>query len=245
MSSVIILQLLNIIFSLGLFYALYKVYRRMVIQNTINTDNTISQVESILNFHRQLDSKPTVPSTRGWAASGDFLVHLIHIFEERSPENIIECSSGLSTLTLASAVARRGSGHVYSLEHDEFFVDKTRGLLKKHGLEKYATVIHAPLKELKLNGWHGTWYDFSQLPQDFKIDMLVVDGPPTSNSDCARYPAVPVLLDRLSAGAMIALDDADREEEQLAVKRWKDQYKNLKQRPFFHSEKGTAVLALE
>lgn len=243
MNPLIILQIINAAISLALAFIVYKLYKRISIQNTSVMDNTISQMESLINFHRQLDGRPTIPSTRGWAASGDFLVHLINLCEENSPLTAVECSSGLSTVTLASAMAKKGQGHVYSLEHDELYAKKTRDLLKKFSLEEWATVIHAPLVEVKLEDWSGRWYDSSKLPQDISIDFLVIDGPPQSSSSMARYPSIPVLFDKFSSNAIVALDDAARDDEQEAVRRWLTNHKNLKQLPFYEAEKGIAVLS--
>ena len=47
--------------------------------------------------------------------------------------------------------------------------------------------------------------------------MLIVDGPAETTEPLIRYPAVPVLYDRLSDDAVILLDDADRTEEERIV----------------------------
>ena len=46
---------------------------------------------------------------------------------------------------------------------------------------------------------------------DELIDLLVVDGPPAyaPGDDIARYPALPVLRQRLAAGATVVLDDVE------------------------------------
>jgi hypothetical protein len=54
------------------------------------------------------------------------------------------------------------------------------------------------------------------------IDLLLVDGPPAyaAGHALARYPALPVLGDRLASGATVVLDDAERPGEQEVLRRW-------------------------
>jgi hypothetical protein len=53
-----------------------------------------------------------------------------------------------------------------------------------------------------------------------EIDLLLVDGPPGSAGTQARYPALPVLSDRLADGAIVVLDDFSRADETTIVERW-------------------------
>ncbi|MBC8099940.1 MAG: class I SAM-dependent methyltransferase, partial [Armatimonadetes bacterium] len=57
----------------------------------------------------------------------------------------------------------------------------------------------------------------------------------------ARYPALPILFECLRVGALIVVDDADREDEQRMVARWLREYPlRVVDRP--ETEKGTVVL---
>jgi hypothetical protein len=57
-----------------------------------------------------------------------------------------------------------------------------------------------------------------------RIDMLVVDGPPSNlpGMDLGRAPALEALAPRLSHGAMVALDDMHRPGEQAVARRWEE-----------------------
>jgi hypothetical protein len=46
-----------------------------------------------------------------------------------------------------------------------------------------------------------------------EIDLLLVDGPPGSLGEMARYPALHVLESQLASNAVVILDDADRPDE--------------------------------
>ena len=63
------------------------------------------------------------------------------------------------------------------------------------------------------------WYDDAVVAagldaalQGDLIDLLLVDGPPAYavGHGLARYPALPVLRDRLAPGATVVLDDVER-----------------------------------
>ena len=180
------------------------------------------QLEALEAMRSELGFVRALPPTRGWAASPDFLLLIArHCLDER-PRVVVECSSGVSTLVLGRAVQRNGSGHVYSLEHDPVYAGRTRAELGRHGLKYRVSVIEAPILTQEFGGKRYPWYDIAGLPRD-AIDMLVIDGPPSDLSPQARYPAGPLLFDRLSPGACVFFDDADRPDETATVRRWADE----------------------
>lgn len=204
-------------------------------------DTAFAQGEALTWLYRRLELPRPLEATRGWAASPDFLRLLAQSALDNSPACIVECSSGLSTVVLARALQLHGAGHVYSLEHEPHFAQHTRGLLQTQGLQNWATVCDAPLRDLSLPGWTGKWYD-DVLPKDLSIDMLVIDGPPYFTAALARYPALPVLHGRLSPGARIFLDDADREPERKTLARWQNAFPDLDKEDVAACEKGAACL---
>jgi hypothetical protein len=166
---------------------------------------------------------------------------MVHTLATR-PQQIVECGSGVSTIVLARCVELLGQGHVFSLEHDARFAERTRQALRQHGLSRHATVYDAPLRELVLPGWSGTWYSQDVLPSELNIDLLVVDGPPWYVGETPRYPALPMLYAGMSKHAVIYVDDAARPEEQLIVERWLDEFADLKAMAVPHCEKGCVAL---
>lgn len=214
-------------------------------QSTKQANNVITQIEALLALYAEIRPSHGLPPTRGWAASPDFLRLLTKFVLESHPKSVVECSSGLSTLVLAACLKMRGDGHVFSLEHDPEFAEKTRNLIQLHGLETWATVIDAPLKELSLPGWRGQWYDIAGLPPDVVIDMLVIDGPPHTTAHMARYPALPVMINRMKPGTIVLLDDADRDSEQKAGALWQRDLPNFAVIHGLKAEKGVLGLRLE
>lgn len=208
------------------------------------------QLEALQGLYAELGLEKSLPGTRGWAASPDFLMELVSRARAARPLIVVECSSGTSTLVLARCMELNGQGKVYSLEHDSAYAETTRSLLRRHGLEQWAVVLDAPLAPRQLAGIDWSWYTTNALEAEFAtahggpaamIDMLVIDGPPKDSGTLARYPAGPVLFPKLGSGAAVFLDDAARPEETAILARWKKEFPHLEQSSRA-CEKGCAVL---
>jgi hypothetical protein len=221
------LEVLNSILLVAAILAILLAYRkitaivdrsRLDVKRSI--ENAVVQLESLLAVHSVLHGTPALSRTRGWAASPDFLAQLANLHQQIQPKYVLECSSGLSSVLLAALMRNQAEGHVFSLEHDPVFAEKTRAMLRQHGLDSWCTVIDAPLHPLELHDWTGKWYSTGDLPADLRAEMLVVDGPPNATGSLARYPALPVLGPKLAENATIVLDDANRPEETETVRRW-------------------------
>lgn len=178
-----------------------------------------AQTEALLGLYAELQPTAALPATRGWAASPDFLLHLVRHVRERHPQRVLECSCGASTVVIARMLQRLGGGHVWSLEHEPRFAEATRRELARHGLETFATVVDAPLVEVSAGGHRQPWYDPAAIPAG-EFDLLVVDGPPAATAPMARYPAGPMLMPRMRRQAAIFLDDAGRRDEQASAQAW-------------------------
>ncbi|MFC1684786.1 class I SAM-dependent methyltransferase [Pseudomonadota bacterium] len=206
------------------------------------SDNTIAQIEALLSLYAEVNPTHGFPPTRGWAASPDFLRLLTQFVNENNPKTIVECSSGLSTLILASCLRKQGCGKVFSLEHDPVFAEKTRSLLRLHSLNEWATVVNAPLVPTTLPDWKGCWYDMSNLPKDITINLLVIDGPPQDTTRLARYPSLCLFHNQILPKGVIILDDADRKDEIETVRKWLEQYPDYRTLEYLTAEKGVTAL---
>ena len=156
-----------------------------------------------------------------WAMDAVFAQSLLHQVSER-PGQIVEAGSGHSSVLIAQRLEYLGRGHLTSLDHLQEFADRTRRWIQERGLEDVATVIHAPLEDHQIGGERYPWYSMEvledRLPE--RIDLLVVDGPPGKIGKDARWPAVPLLKDRLAPDAVILLDDGDRADETRTAYDW-------------------------
>ncbi len=137
---------------------------------------------------------------------------------------VVECGSGESTIAIAELLRRLGTGRVYSLEHHAGWAQVMRERIESEGLGRFAELIEAPLGPHPLApagcGWYGPEAP-ERLPE--RIDLLLVDGPPTfaAGAERQRYPALPALGPRLAPGAWVILDDAAREGEAWVLERWR------------------------
>lgn len=228
-------------------YSLHKVRRVHLLLHELRdharkeSSNLFRQLEALHGLYVELGLDKSLPGTRGWAASPDFLVEVARQARAGKPAVVVECSSGTSTLVLARCMQLNGSGKVFSLEHDPVFAAQTRAQLARLGLTDWAKVVDAPLRLHTIEGENWTWYGHEALPGIDKIDLLVIDGPPQQTGRMARYPAGPALFGRLARGAAVFLDDANRPDEDAIVKRWLGENRNLAHE-VRDCEKGCAVL---
>lgn len=213
------------------------------LQQTLRTEvrGLFNQLESYHYLRDRLDLRQGMPYTRDWSASPDFLKLIVEHCLEHQPATILECSSGLTTVMLARCCQLNGHGHVFSLENGAEYAARSRGQLQRYGLET-ATVIDAPLRDMPVGATQFRWYGYDGLPEG-EIEMLVIDGPPGFIQRHSRYPALPLLYDRLADGCVIFLDDAARRDEQEIVQLWQQQYPGLSHR-YIHTERGCSVLTL-
>jgi hypothetical protein len=108
------------------------------------------------------------------------------------------------------------------------FLAVTRGNVRQHGLEKLVTFFHAPLCEMRVDGREHKWYRPSDLPSSGPIDLLVVDRPVGSTCPLARYPALPLLRDRMGAFFIVLMDDTLRRDEREILRMWDERYPDLR-----------------
>ncbi len=154
-------------------------------------------MESYLFLRDRLDLRQGLPYTRDWSAAPDFLKLIVEHTLAMQPLMVMECSSGLTSLVLGRCCQLNGRGRVCSLENGEPYAEKTREHIERYGLQEYVSVIHAPLEKRTVSGSEYQWYAQDGLPQG-SIDMLVIDGPPGFIQKHSRYPALPLLFDKLS-----------------------------------------------
>jgi predicted O-methyltransferase YrrM len=136
---------------------------------------------------------------------------------------IVELGSGVSTVVLARLMRELG-GRIWAVEHLPGWAGWVRRALERDGLEDVATVVEAPLEPHARSLDGAPWYSeeaLGALPSE-GLELLLVDGPPGYGEGMAtsRYPALPVLAGRLAPGALVVLDDAEREAEARILDAW-------------------------
>lgn len=191
------------------------------------------QFEALEQLLPLLKLNAPLPSSRGWAASPDFLLALFEISRKVKPRLVLELGSGVSTLVLAKSGAKK----VVSLDHSAEYGEMTRAMLKNHK----AGGVDIRISDLENYPGGFAWYSQESLKGISKIDLLVIDGPPSATNPDARYPALENLLPLLSAKAVVVLDDANRADERKLADGFLAALPTHRLR-FLHHEKGTAII---
>ena len=192
------------------------------------------QFEAVEQLLPLLKLSAPLPPSRGWAASPDFLLTLAHVTKNARPRLTVELGSGISTLVLAKSGAKK----IVSLDHSEDFGNQTRTMLEAHRVRG----VEIRINELETYSNGYKWYAKSSLKGLAKIDLLVIDGPPSSTNPDARYPALEHLVGLLSPRATVVLDDVDRAEERKLADAISRVLPNHVLTILSH-EKGTAVIS--
>jgi len=135
-------------------------------------------------------------------------------------------------------LAKSGARKIISLDHSEEFGAQTRAMLETHKVPGVEIRIH----ELESYPSGYKWYAKSTLKGLAKIDLLVIDGPPSATNPDARYPALEHLIPLLSPKATVILDDVDRDEERKLAEAIVKALPSHVLTIHYH-EKGTAVIS--
>lgn len=191
------------------------------------------QLEAFVQLNSLLKFTAPLPATRGWAGSPDLLLTLAHVVKTFKPKLVVELGSGVSTVVMAKAGARK----IVSFDGSEEFARDTRNLLQAHG----ARGVEVRVSKLAPYKNSSGWYDPSAFKDLKKIDLLVIDGPQGGDDSNARYPAFDVLLNKLSPKAIIILDDVKRPGERKLAEDFVAALPKHAMDILDH-EKGTAVI---
>jgi predicted O-methyltransferase YrrM len=200
------------------------------------------QLEALTNLNAMIPFDRPMPATRGYPASPDLLLLLVDLVRQTRPSLVLECGSGTSTLWFARALRHYGiEGRVVALEHEKEYAEQTRRYLEDHELGDLAEVREAPLETFLIGDSEWRWYAATAWTDLDDVGLLFVDGPPANTAEKARFPALPLLVDRLAQRAVVVVDDLVREDEREIVDNWLIAY------PEFTAEKvrleaGGAIL---
>ncbi|MTW21196.1 class I SAM-dependent methyltransferase [Allochromatium palmeri] len=211
------------IFLINTFILIYVIKLVLWIHRNLPKTHDIRQY--ILQLGRQqeiLDSiylklnlkKGSLPPSRGYAASPDFLHLIITEFDRIMPSAVLEFGSGISTIVTAQLCRNQGFGRVISIDHDPLYSQETEKKLKELNLDSYVTMIVRPLTDTHATQYSRLWYGLDLQEIDFEADMIIIDGPPINLAGpFAREPFVDFYKKLIKKPVSILLDDGDREGE--------------------------------
>lgn len=173
------------------------------------------EMASMRFLHELLGAERFMPLAGGWAANYSTIALMLDFLRTRTRPLVYEFGGGVSTVWFAKYMEKFG-GHLISVEHDQKYLLSTRETLEAMGLEKYVTLVLAPI-----TGESGQlWYDESVIPRKSGVDLVFVDGPVATLDSHVRRRALPFIEPELCDGALIILDDANRAEERDIAAQW-------------------------
>lgn len=205
-------------------------------------NKVVSQVSGVIGIYATLKPEMPYPAFGGWAVAGDCAERLVKLILSMQPKAVIEVGSGLSTVLIGQALELIGrEGHVVSLEHEEKWLEETATQVAAHGVDHRVTLVHAPLVDTPIGDEILPWYDLGAADLPDLAQLIFVDGPPEATGPLARYPALPLLFDRIDDNGILLMDDASRPDELAAIERWQVEFPDLTIR-FHNDSKGTVEI---
>lgn len=148
--------------------------------------------------------------------------------ESAKPSAVVEFGSGASSSVIAAALRRIGRGHLWSFDESQRFAGRTRQKIAERDLSGYATVLHRSLCHQSYDRSNFYCYDLTDLPAACNgIDLVFIDGPNSAavvGNPGSRSGTLPLVKPLLAPGALIILDDANRQNEKKIVRGWERDY---------------------
>ena len=168
-------------------------------------------INSFLRLHSFIPLSP-------WAVSPTGLLHVLNYISTYKPKVIVEFGMGSSTVYIAKLIEQNKLDSVlYSVDHDQLWIENVRAWLRTENIEKCCRLIHAPLESsFSFNAHPVKWYDTrildSHIPKS-EVGFLVIDAPP-GDLLYSRAGAFIHFSNEIQNGQVnYFLDDANRKEE--------------------------------
>lgn len=204
-------------------------------------ENHQKKIQAYFSLYSMVNFRESLPYMTGWSATPELALAIYQEIRNNQPDKVFELGSGISTVIASYGLEQNGKGTITSLDHDSTYANKSRDLLKSHKVDAFAQIKICPLVpyEIENTTWH--WYDLESLSFTEEINMLLIDGPPVKTNKNARFPALPLLIDKLSDHATIIVHDAHRPSERDILSRWITKFPEFSCE-IKNTEKGIAVL---
>lgn len=207
--------------------------------------------------HFSLQRKPEVDSStsvrlpqssirqmNAWALAPQALAWLEEFIQLHRTRSVVELGSGQSTIALAKLQQQGIITKFLTLEHDCYWHQDTLKQLATEQRSNDAQIQHCPLQVQPVQGEPHLWYDLTQIVP-FAADLILIDGPPHTVGQFARYPTLHQLKSFIRPGTWIVLDDYHRSQERETVKRWLQELPTLRLIETLPLDTGLAVLQFQ
>jgi 16S rRNA G966 N2-methylase RsmD len=196
-------------------------YINSIISRIIKKQKSIQQEQFSYNVISGLFKESHFIPFTTWTISPSTIHHVLNDIEINKKKCIVEFGAGASTFFIAKLLQTKSSdASFFSIESDEVWAGKVESYIKDMKLEKFVTIIHAPITKVsdKISYKNQLyWYDTDILSVKFEdvnsIDLVLVDGPYAKSTPYARFSAIPYLQPKLAKKYSVYLDDINRDEE--------------------------------
>jgi len=158
------------------------------------------------------------------------IIHILNDILLNDRKQIVEFGSGISSIIIARFIQVNNlETKILSIDNNlewKKFISKE---LDKYNCKDKIKLIVGELKEHHQKEFteydNKYWYDLKTVKEainslDVVIDLVVVDGPSTGLSKYSRYPAIPMIKNKLSKNVSIFLDDIRRKGEKEILVKW-------------------------
>jgi predicted O-methyltransferase YrrM len=161
-----------------------------------------------------------------WALGARTINWLEREIHRRRPRLVLEFGSGISTVCVARFLADAHGGssglRILSIDQDERYAANTRALLERIGLFDSVRLLARPLTMQTIEGFTANCYTMPSCDELGDLgalaDLVLIDGPAAENG--ARFGTLPLSKAYLAPNAEFVLDDALRDDELDALRRW-------------------------
>src|SRR5690606_2514229 len=156
-----------------------------IISRLIKKQKAIQQEQFAYNAISGLFNEPHYIPFTTWTISPSTIQHVLNDIEINQRKSIVELGTGASTFFIAKLLKIKGfKATFFSIESDELWAKNIENQIKRMQLEKYVTIIFAPIvkvsKEISYKD-QSYWYDTdildTRLADVNAIDLVLVDGP--------------------------------------------------------------------
>lgn len=199
-------------------------FRRLVLDLT---SRQRQDIEALLQLYAKFQPTAFMPQFEQWPPDPTSVLELCSLVLRHRPTFVLELGAGVSTIWLGHAMAYAGDGRVVSLEHRADRVGWVNDMINSHGITTVCEARPAPITDVRTGDEAFGWYDTEMLTDLKDIDFVIANGPTGDGSHDGRYPALPMLLDRLASGALIAVANVDRPGQLRTADLWLREHPEL------------------
>ncbi len=165
---------------------------------------------NLSNNTEWLIRKDFIPT--GGAANYSFLFTLLCVLNQGKPKNILEFGIGQTSKLTSQYAKYNQNSELQIIEHDLHWIDiMNQQLCPSQNVQ----IIQKDMIKTEINGFQNDVYDdLSNVVQNTKYDLIVIDGPYGFNSTYPRTNILSLIPQNLSEDFVIILDDVERIGEQ-------------------------------